>query len=218
MKILATLGDSWTAGAELENREKDRYSTLLFNKLRYSHLYNLGIPGSSLEHLILQLQDLHSKVNADDDVTVVFWLTNPARSIYWPSAMSWSWTSEERSHWPTDAKETIKELFLYFHDRDSMRASMTITTLQQMCKAFGYRDFYLPGWVRYNNLLPSVDTEKIWKRGTETAADWFGASDHCGEHLINVKTNPYIKPNFSHANELGHKLIADKLAQWILSL
>jgi lysophospholipase L1-like esterase len=44
-----------------------------------------------------------------------------------------------------------------------------------------------------------------------------GASDHNGEHLINVQTNQYIRPNFAHPNQLGHELIAEKLQGWIQS-
>ena len=36
-----------------------------------------------------------------------------------------------------------------------------------------------------------------------------------GKHLLNVKENQYIQPNFAHPNQLGHQLIADKLASWI---
>jgi lysophospholipase L1-like esterase len=33
--------------------------------------------------------------------------------------------------------------------------------------------------------------------------------------LTNVANNIYIKPNFAHPNQLGHQLIADRLASWI---
>jgi len=62
-----------------------------------------------------------------------------------------------------------------------------------------------------------VNTDKIWAKGQETVADWFGAPDHNGENLYNVENNPYIRPNVCHPNQLGHQLIADRLQGWIQS-
>ena len=63
--------------------------------------------------------------------------------------------------------------------------------------------------------MQGINLDKIYACGNETAADWFGASSHNGEHLTNVETNLYITPNFAHPNQLGHQLIADKLSAWI---
>ena len=83
------------------------------------------------------------------------------------------------------------------------------------CKYHSIDDYYFAGWVRYNTWLPGVDTKRVWAQGQETVGDWFGASDHNGETLVNVENNPYIRPNRSHPNQLGHNLIADKLQAWI---
>jgi hypothetical protein len=99
-----------------------------------------------------------------------------------------------------------------------MRYSATVSALQAWCKHFNFDDYYFSGWVRYSTWLPGVDTNKIWAQGTETAADWFGAYAHNGEHLLDVGNNPYIRPNFAHPNQLGHNLIADKLSLWIQPL
>ena len=212
MKTLVTFGDSWPQGGELKANELP-YGELLFDLMGYDEYYNYGTAGTSLEHMIEQLLDFNKKNK--QNVTAVFFLTNPARSIYWPQTMSWNWQSEERKHWPTDALNTIKELFLHFHDYDQVRASSAVITLQQICKQLRYNDYYFSGWVRYNDWLPGVDVNKIWKSGCETAADWFGAIDHNGEHLLDVSNNEYIQPNFAHPNQKGHALIAKTLAQWI---
>lgn len=212
MTTMVTFGDSWPQGGELKYPAVP-YGNILADILEFDEYYNYGTAGASLEHMVEQLIDFKNKNK--QDVVAIFFLTNPARSIYWPNGMSWSWQSKERAHWPGDAKDTIKELFLHFHEHDNIRANCTISLLQNMCKQLGYNDYYFSGWVRYNSWLPGINTDKIWKGGDETAADWFGATDHNGEHLLNVSDNKYIRPNFAHPNQLGHKLIAKTLAQWI---
>ena len=214
MKTLVTFGDSWPQGGEL-NYPDVPYGNVLQKELGFNEFYNYGSAGTSNEHLVLQLLN-HLEKN-DNKFTAIFFLTNPARSMHWPGGMSWSWMSDERKHWPVDALDTIKELFLHFHDdkKDMIRASMSVTTCQRICNHYGIKDYYFAGWVQYKDWLPCVDTSKIYKEGKETAADWFGATDHNGEHLLNVQDNKYIKPNFAHPNQLGHELIAKKLAEWI---
>lgn len=216
MKTLVTFGDSWPQGGELKHPEVP-YGNILEGLLDFDNFVNYGSAGASNEDMVLQFNDFLSTKFKNQQVVAVFFLTNPARSMHWPRGMSWNWASEERKHWPADALDTIKELFLHFHDqdRDMIRASMVVTTLQQICKHHGIQDYYFAGWVRYNSWLPGVNTDKIWKAGKETAADWFGATDHNGEHLLNVTDNEYIRPNFAHPNQKGHKLIAKTLAGWI---
>jgi hypothetical protein len=117
-----------------------------------------------------------------------------------------------------NADGKMKEIYLHFHDRthEAMRSSATVSALQNWCARLGFDDYYFSGWVRYSTWLPGVNVDRIWAQGNETAADWFGASQHNGEHLLVVGENPYIRPNIAHPNQLGHQLIADRLQQWIL--
>ena len=217
MKTLITFGDSWPQGGELKHPDKP-YGNLLQKKLDFDQFFNYGSAGASNEDTVLQLIDyIENTHQPTNSVTAIFFLTNPARSMHWPRGMSWNWASEERKHWPSDALDTIKELFLHFHDnnRDAIRSNMSVTSCQQICLSLGFNDYYFAGWVRYDQWLPGVNTYKIYKAGKETAADWFGATDHNGEHLLNVSDNQYIRPNFAHPNKLGHEIIAEKLAKWI---
>ena len=217
MKTLITFGDSWPQGGELKGTDVP-YGNLLHKQMNFDQFFNYGSAGASNEDTILQLIDYLENIHQpENDVTAIFFLTNPARTMHWPRFMSWNSADEDRSHWPSDAKDTIKEVFLHFHNdnRDSIRSSMSVVTCQQMCLSLGFDDYYFAGWVRYDHWLPGVNTDKIYKAGEETAADWFGATDHNGEHLLGVQDNQYIKPNFAHPNQLGHKLIAEKLASWI---
>ena len=218
-RVLLTLGDSWPQGGELKaDLGQVPYGVLLKAQMGFDQLHNYGSPGASNEDSLYQLQDyLKTQWNPDHDVTAIIHLTNPARTAHLPKLVSLNAYSDERVHWPDDAKQFIKDFVLHFHTarHEVMRSSTTVSALQYWCQTHNIKDYYFSGWVKYPAWLPGVNLTKIWAQGNETAGDWFGASSHNGEHLINVETNPYIKPNFAHPNQLGHQLIADKLASWI---
>ena len=222
-QVLLTLGDSWPQGGELkEDLGQVPYGNLLRDQLHFDKFYNYGTAGASNEDTIMQLQDyIDHNWNETDNVTAIIHLTNPARTRHFPK----DWThwreldaySDDRNHWPTDAKALLQQLVLHFFDDNHtvFRSSATVCALQHWCKRYNIDDYYFSGWVKYPKWLSGVNTDKIWASGNETAGDWFGASSHNGEHLTDVETNPYIKPNFAHPNLLGHQLIADKLSAWI---
>lgn len=214
-KILVTFGDSWPQGGELAANEKP-FGQLLEKKLNFDKFYNYGSAGASNEDMLNQLQDfLKNHYNCNHEITAVMFLTNPARTFHRPRFLSW----DIDSSWPVAVQIMLKQAFLHFHEssHELMRNSATVSTLQCWCQQFKIKDFYFAGWVKYPTWLPGVNTTKIWSEGKETAADWFGAYAHNGEHLVDVETNNYIKPNFAHPNQAGHQLIADKLSQWIES-
>lgn len=205
MKTLVCFGDSWPEGAELGNGL--RYGEILRDRMSFDRFYNYGSGGASNEDMLYQLQDFISQHWQRKHTTVaVFFLTNPARTSHWPRFMQWD-----------HALEQTRTIWMHFHreEHEIMRSSTTITALQTWCDHHGILDFYFAGWVRYQRWLPGVDTTRIWAAGRETAADWFGASKHNGEHLLDVGDNPYIRPNFAHPNQQGHYLIADQLQPWI---
>lgn len=220
-KILLTFGDSWPQGGELKgDLGQVPYGNLLQKDMQFDQFFNYGSGGASNEDMLYQFQDyIATRHKSNTQVTAIFFLTNPARSAHWPRFGTWNEYDREWKHWPADAKEWARELFMHFHrsEHEIMRSSATITALQTWCKYHGIDDYYFAGWVRYPTWLPGVDTSKIWAQGNQTAADWFGATDHNGEHLLNVKENKYIKPNFAHPNQLGHELIAEKLQDWIIN-
>lgn len=216
-KVLVTFGDSWPQGVELEP-DVPRYGDILCQQLGFDKFYNHGLGGTSNEHMIMQLQNyLQQQWEPDHCVVAVFFLTNPYRTFYFPTDAGFNTYSPDRQNWNKEAREIFLKNYLHFYSDDVtvMRNSLAITTLQQWCKLHNISDYYFSGWVKYTHWLPMVDTDKIWARGQETASDWFGASGHNGEHLIDVENNPYIHPNFAHPNRYGHKLIANKLAHWI---
>ena len=206
-RILLTLGDSWPEGAELNFGNK-RYGELIQTALEYDKFYNYGSAGASNEDMMYQLQRYIAESHEPgNQVTAVFFLTNPARTAHFPRFFSWE----------ADLNTKMKEVYLHFYrkEHEVMRSSSAVSTLQAWCSNLGFDDYYFSGWVRYPAWLPGTNTDKIWAQGNETAADWFGASKHNGEHLLDVKDNAFIRPNFAHPNQIGHELIANKLIEWI---
>ena len=218
-RVLLTLGDSWPQGGELkEDLGQVPYGNLLRDQLKFDKFYNYGSDGASNEDTLYQLQDyLKTNWQSTDNVTAIIHLTNPARTAHLPRFTSLNVNSNDRKHWPADAKQFVKDFVLHFHTNDHtvMRSSTTISALQYWCQQHNIKDYYFSGWVNYPTWLSGVNLDKIWAKGNETAGDWFGATSHNGEHLTDVDTNQYIRPNFAHPNQLGHQLIADKLATWI---
>jgi hypothetical protein len=205
IKVIATFGDSWPGGAELGSGKA--YGHLLQEKYGFDQWYNYGMGGASNEHMLFQFQRHIKEVHQPNhQTTTIFFLTNPGRTVQWPLFMS-TQTDHE------DLKKVIVHLFST--ENEIMRYNSTVSALQFWCQNLGITDWYFAGWNRYQNWMPGVNLDKIWAQGQETAADWFGASKHNGEHLLDVGDNPYIRPNFCHPNQLGHQLIADRLAQWI---
>lgn len=205
-RVLITLGDSWPEGAELGDGR--RYGEILFEEMQFDRFYNYGSGGASNEDMLYQLQRYISEHHSDEcKTTAIFFLTNPARTAHFPRFTNWNNLADAQ----------LKEIYLHFNrkEHEIMRTSSTVSALQKWCEMLGIADYYFSGWVRYPDWVAGVNTTKIWANGNETAADWFGASKHNGEHLLDVGNNLYIKPNFAHPNQLGHNLIAEKLLKWI---
>jgi hypothetical protein len=175
--------------------------------MEFDQFFNYGSAGASNEDMAYQMQAfLRDHWCPQSSVTALFFLTNPARTAHWPRFFEWD----------HDLQQT-RQIIQHFHraEHEVMRSSVTVSALQHWSDRHRIWDFYFAGWVRYAAWLPGIDIDRIWQGGQETCADWFGASDHNGECLINVANNLYIRPNRAHPNQLGHDLIADKLEAWI---
>ena len=204
-KVLLTLGDSWPEGAELGAGR--RFGEIIRDAMAFDEFFNFGSGGASNEDLLYQFQDyVENHWREHHNTTAIFFLTNPARSAHFPRFFPWDHASPD-----------LKQLYLHFHkpSHEIMRYSSAIAALQHWCDRLQIKDFYFAGWVRYHQWAGCVDVDRIWCQGRETAADWFGAANHNGEHLLDVSDNIYIKPNFAHPNQLGHDLIAQRLMTWI---
>lgn len=205
---LITFGDSWPEGAELDLPREQTFGAILATKHGFDRFTNYGQSGTSVENMLYQLQDYLAKDHQPSaHVTAIFFLTNPGRTEQWPNLPMHV----------TNADEMYKQAMIHFFSdkNQKLRINASVSALQLWCRNYNISDWYFAGWNRYENWMLGIDQAKIYKQGQETAADWFGATKHNGDHLLDVGDNVYIRPNFCHPNQLGHQLIADKLWDWI---
>jgi len=79
--ILATFGDSWTYGSELEKPAEQCWTAQLSSE--FTQTYNMSVPASSIGHIVVQLENLLARINLDefDRKVFVFGLTSPSRYL-----------------------------------------------------------------------------------------------------------------------------------------
>ena len=129
-RVLLTLGDSWPQGGELKLDYEFPYGILLQKKLGFDQLHNYGSAGASNEDSLYQLQSyLKTYWTPNDKVTAVIHLTNPARTAHLPRFTSLDAYSDERKHWPADAKQFIKKFVLHFHTIEHSILYLTKNTI-----------------------------------------------------------------------------------------
>ena len=77
---LVVFGDSWPVGTELASHEF-AFGDLLHESLDTANFINCAEQGSTIDSLVLQL-DKFIKTRKLDDCICVFFITNPARYLY----------------------------------------------------------------------------------------------------------------------------------------
>jgi hypothetical protein len=220
---LIVCGDSWSAGAELQENEQT-FGALLAQKLNAT-LYNQSVDASSIPHLIIQLKQAIQRCDLTKTTKALFFLTSSDRDLIWSDVLP-KGTGFSRTHPPPHARP--EEIFLnpsdplhehwykayYTKELANFRCNTSLITLQSICRHHGIKDHYIWGWNKFD-LWPEVDQTKFFENGNTRVFDFF-ANDY------NVYPNPkfnasckYIWPNGGHPNQLGHQLIADTLYPWL---
>ena len=203
---LAVFGDSWPVGTELQSHEL-AFGDLLHERLNTNNFFNCAEQGSTIDSLVIQLHDFMKK--KIEDCICVFFITNPARYLYFEN-------NKAKILRPTGDKSALTKFYfgeVQSDELDYHKANISILALQRMCQQKGYKDYYMEGWTNMTWDYAGIDTNKMYPK---TAT-----------HILDVDLNPktseigkyqqseYIKPNKYHPNELGHKKIAEELLQWI---
>jgi hypothetical protein len=226
---LLGFGDSWPNGAELAEGQKN-YIQLLGDKLNlpWTRWYNFSQPGTSIPHLVLQLQSaiIHAAENRIDlsDSVAVFFLTNPARDLVWSSMDTF-----QPIHLNPRNPES-KTWYKYFNtfQLEQYRVNTTLLSLQQMCQHHEITDYYIWGWETVD--LWSEVNQTRFVGGDLTLAEVFLGQRR--EEILQVSDevaiaedriitylhdsgNQYVWPNHNHPNQLGHVKIADYLYDFI---
>ena len=211
---IATFGDSWPYGSELNPGEQP-YGHLLAEMLG-TVCANHSQPATSNEHMILQLEKHVSDGTATENSIAVFFITYPGRSCWI------DYDGQAREVRP-DLNGFINEKSLdyyyykYFHtpQQERFRTHQTILSLQRMCDVLKLKDYYIVGWSSDVDFdWPGIDKTRIYNQGKTTCADLLGIDTFKFDAGLTLD-NKFIFPNQLHPNQLGHQLIAKSLYTWI---
>lgn len=220
MKNLLIFGDSWPHGDELSDHET-AYGELLGQKLNIENVKNYSMPGTGLSHMILQLQEAiknspkHSVKNI-----AVFFLSGQERFMCYHDDHVLNLNIRGPRINPENnaaMAELMNNLYYKYFYSDQMRdffMNTSVLTLQTMCVKHNIEDYYIAGWQPFN-FWPEIDVNKVYDQGRTSCRELLGMvfNNHDGV----VFDNPYFAPNIAHPNQLGHKVIADALFDWIKS-
>jgi hypothetical protein len=211
---LLTFGDSWPYGSELPV-SVPTYGKLIANKLDISY-FCFANPATSIEHMILQLQQAIPQLDHTQKNLAIFTLTSPTRSIYFNSNVA-----REIYIGTNDAISKNYFKYLWSDALDHLKVNTTILALQHICSRYNIDDYYVSGFNSINPDYYGIDVTRIFNNGNMSLADlldcqvsdgMFDNMDFCIDH-----TNKYITPNICHPNQLGHEKIAEVLYKWIIT-
>lgn len=203
---LAVFGDSWPVGTELASHEL-AFGDLLHERLNTNNFFNCAEQGSTIDSLVIQLHDFMKK--KIEDCICVFFITNPARYLYFEN-------NKAKILRPTGDKSALTKFYfgeVQSDELDYHKANISILALQRMCQQKGYKDYYMEGWTNIDWKYYGIDTTKFLP---QSATEMFGAKTNSNTlELTKFQDNEYIKPNKYHPNQRGHELIAKNLHDFI---
>ena len=209
MKQILIFGDSWPSGEELSGNEKS-FPILLSDNYQFE-CKRYCQPSTGIPHLILQLERaLADGINKDTHA--LFCLSSASRSITFQNNQ---W--QEIHARGTDVHANAYFKYIHSKELEDFSANCYILALQKMCQEFGILDHYISCWSHLNLYLPGIDKSKFLNEGKTTLVDILG----CGisSSFINdvvVDSEHYtIQPNICHPNAIGHRIIAEKIADWL---
>lgn len=202
LRYLLTVGDSWPAGAELDNKSF-AFPALISQQLELESV-NLAEQATSADQALYRL--LNATLN--NEVLVLFCLTGISRSM--------TINRQPRELHPTANTPESTAYYKYIHsdELDQFNRVRNILAAQQFCHSKGSRILFVNNWdntpkhsaidqtLFYNKTL--VEILNIAHRMDDADLDWY-----------NLSTHEYILPNKCHPNTSGHSIIADELSCWL---
>jgi len=218
-RVLLGFGDSWAAGFGLDDVSNDAYLSVLAKQLEVP-CENYAVPSTGIPHLITQLKRFlnSSSYSSETHYTAIFFLSAVERDIMFDDR------GVEKEMQPRG--QTFEHYYktIYSDDLAIFRLNTNLLALRQLCTHYNINDYYLFGW-QTPKLWAEIDLSKIWQQGEKSLLDLFLLPDTMpnNRNVIFLKdsNNPYMIPaqagnaKSGHPNQLGHKMIAQTLYNWI---
>jgi hypothetical protein len=202
MKNLTVFGDSWPAGADLQNPNNDAFPALLANKLNLN-LVDLSQRGTSIDHAV------RAFLNTDiTDSVVLFCITGYARTMY----LDRDYAFEVH---PMDPGMEWYYTKLYSDKLGKLNRIKNCLLVQEICKNKKIPVYFVSNW----DQLPDhkLIDKTLWC--SKTLIQMTGSTPISLDSDVDwSKINRKNMIRYSnHPNEAGHKLIAEELYTWISS-
>lgn len=204
--LVVTFGDSWPAGAELNNNEKT-FGELVAESYN-AKFYNFAELGTSNFHLMLQLKKfLLLEEIKNKNILAIFFITNYSRLLV-----------IENGKIKSVSVHNEDEYYKTFTDDSAIfMNNILLSSLQHLCKSKNISDKYIFGWIKFA-IDEIVDENKFYNKGQTTCLNMFKVNENDptdDPNFIYYDHNHYIRPNVCHPNQLGHRTIANNLINWI---
>ena len=212
-----TVGDSFTYGEELDNREKDCWSQLLANKPGAQYLINLAKPGSGNRRMVRNVIE-HVLGGAPVDLVIIGW-SSPGRMEFADASGIYDlWPGYGGALFRNDDQEWRLELLDYInkhHDPSYLYTQylIDIVMLQSFLKERNIKYLMLSTvmneyyhnifYTRTKPLSTTIDEKYYIGWPTQGMAEW---------------TNGCKRGPNNHFLEEGHQIVATKIYEHIRNL
>ena len=231
--VLLTFGDSWPAGAQIDNKSL-AFPTLIAQQLNME-LIDLSKNATSIDHLMMAFFNfIETQYSVDNQYTALFCLTDISRNIAWRPISA---VPTRDNIWKQDsttlelqAGNTVDELSgVYFKHLHSARLELfdyhkNIVLLKLLCEKYNINDFYTHNFYDPDFEFRIVGTDKFYPMTLTQVLDCKPYKE-----FLPIQTPPDVKEEFNQArltsNTLikhgghptveGHRVLADKLSMWI---
>ncbi len=202
---LVTIGDSWPAGAELQNL-KDSFPSLLADHLELESI-NLSQPATSTDQALHRL--LHATENINWDKTLIlFCLSGISRSMYIDD--------QPREIHPTSGALIANVYYKYIHSDklDRFNRIRNILSAQHYSNVVKSRILFVNNWDKTPEHR-AIDQTLFYNKTLTEILDIGQKLDDVDLNWNNLSKHKFISPNQCHPNVSGHSLIAEELGIWI---
>jgi hypothetical protein len=209
MKQLVVFGDSWPAGAELNDPDQKCFPTMIGDLLKIQ-IDNRSQSGTSTDQAVLKF--LNSDLTGSG---VLFCFTSYARYIRFDE-------DQEFEVHPNNKDLASLNYYTQFYSDELGKFNFlkNILIIQGVCKSLNIPVYCVTNWndVPRHKLIDQnlFYTKSLFEILGMTNVNTESAKEY-NFKLQMLKNKQYIYPNTAHPNINGHKLIAEELASWINS-
>jgi hypothetical protein len=230
--ILYSIGDSVVWGAELENKEKDRFSKIVANKINAIDCNNASA-GVSNDYIFRNsMRDIHQWIKTkkiwseetgwieNDKLKIIIGWTAPTRFEWWVGdkyQQERLWLEYDK--WGNNDKHRKTEDLFILHQNDKIPSYIKtfnyIKSLEAICKVNNLDYYFFNAFYEYENIKEPKSKIDLWGRDT----------DQVGlEYLKNNMDNmyQYLKENGGtflprkHPSKESHKMWAEYIVnKWL---